>query len=116
MASCRVHVFPPEDENVPEKENVTREKREELHAVFDELFTAADAETTQEYTSEWVSAVYADESDTDEFIAEFQAACERLYPGADLLQTRQNRAEVGSGGSGSEYETVIFLNVTYAIQ
>ncbi|MEF8780328.1 MAG: hypothetical protein V5A46_06595 [Haloferacaceae archaeon] len=115
MTRYRLHVFPPDDDDVAADPTETEAKRERLRAAFDELFTESDAEPVQENTREWVSAVFEDPSERMADVEEFEQECERLYPEADVLRTRQDRKAMDGGDAGQSYDVALMLQVTHAI-
>lgn len=103
MTACRLHVFPPEDDDT--------DRFERLQTAFDQSFTSTEA-TVQSNADEWASEAFEETQMNMERIDEFQAVCEDIYPDADVLRTRQKRAAMdGQGGD----EEAIMLNITDAI-
>lgn len=114
MVRCRVHVFPPETDEVPCDDATTARRCEELEEKFSKFFTNAGVDHTQEYTSEWVSEVFDDTDENLERVSAFKEAALEIYPDGDVLETRQKREAIADGADAA-YEAAIFLNVTYSI-
>lgn len=114
MTRCRLHVFPPGDDDVPAETDEIEERRRELESVFDDLFTRTDATPIQDTSPEWVSAVFEEEDGVDR-VDEFEEESLRIYPEADVLRSRQSRNVIDGRGEQEGYDEAIILQVTYAI-
>lgn len=129
MTRCRLHVFPPEDDDVPtgsDEESTdpsdestasdeVEKRQEQLKSAFDERFTESETAAVQDHSREWVSEVFEDTPENVERIDEMEAECHRLYPEADVFRIRQERDVMDGQAEEFGYETAIMLRVTHAI-
>lgn len=113
MTRCRLHLFVPDDEDVPGTEEEIEEKREQLRDTFGEYFTLTDTPPVKSGGREWISDVFEDTDENLERIDEFEEACLEIYPEADALRTRQQRSVMDD--TDVDYDDVIMLQVTHAI-
>ena len=114
MTRCRLHVFPPGDDDVDGEPDEITELRDRMESVFDDLFTRTDAAPIQETSREWVSDVFEEAEGLDR-IDEFEERCLEIYPDADVLRTRQSRDVIDGRAEEQGYDEAIILQVTYAI-
>lgn len=113
MTRCRLHVLPPDDEDVPGDADETEENRRRLQEAFERQFTRVDGYRIQDTATEWVSEVFEERPENMERIDEFEEDCLRLYPEANVLRTRQERSVMDD--TDHDYDTAILLQVTHAL-
>lgn len=114
MTRCRLHVFPPGDDDVDGESDEVQELRAEMETVFEDLFTRTDAAPIQDTSREWVSEVFEEEDGMDR-VDEFEERCLDIYPDADVLRTRQDREIIDGRAEEQGYDEAIIFQVTYAI-
>lgn len=115
MKRCRVHVFPPDDDDVRSGPEETEKKNEELKTAFDELFTEAGEATVQNQSREWVSEVFEETPENVETVDEFEAFCHDVYPESNVLRTVQERDVMDGRGSEHGYDVAIMFQITHKI-
>lgn len=115
MNRCRVHVFPPDDDDVPSGPEETQKKNEELKTAFDKLFAEAGGATVQNQSREWVSEVFDETPENVETMDEFEAVCQDVYPESNVLRTVQERDVMDGGGSEHGYDVAIMFQITHKI-
>lgn len=113
MARCRLHVFLPEDEDVPATDEQTADRREELREVFKQRFTRRDGPSVRSSGPEWVSEVFEDTDENTARIDAFENDCLSIYPDAKVLRTRQRRAVMDN--VDHDYDDAIMLQITHAL-